>query len=134
MYQHSAQSVPPHLRLAVVSCFLIVISFLLLPVLALAGGIELDSREYKLMLNPEKFTGQPQQAVERFIKEQLGPAVREQWNSDAAAELAKKGLELGERRIIQFWDSGDCLLCGTGLPGGRGRISTSRAIEPTRWS
>ena len=83
----------------------------LLPASGFAGGIELDSREYKLMLRPaEFFTADPQQAVNRFITEQLVPAVRDQWNADAANELAKKGFEVGERRIVRFWDSGDCLL------------------------
>ena len=37
-------------------------------------GIELDSREYKLMLETERFAGgAPQQAVRRFARDQLSP-------------------------------------------------------------
>jgi hypothetical protein len=83
----------------------------LLPASGFAGGIELDSREYKLMLRPSEFiAADPQHAVKQFIKEQLVPAVRDQWNADAANELEKRGIEVGERRIVRFWDSGDCLL------------------------
>ena len=100
---------------AAVGCYIFFAAAItLLPASGFAGGIELDSREYKLMLRPtEFFAADPQQAVKRFITEQLVPAVRDQWNADAAnelAKLAKKGLEVGERRIVRFWDSGDCLL------------------------
>jgi hypothetical protein len=84
---------------------------MLLPASGIADGIELDSREYKLMLHPAEFTAaDSQQAVRRFITEQLAPVVRDQWNEDAAKELAKKGLDVDESRIVRFWDSGDCLL------------------------
>jgi hypothetical protein len=86
-------------------------AIMLLPASGIAGGIELDSREYKLMLRPTEFiAADPQQAIKRFITEQLAPAVRDQWNADAANELAEKRLEVGERRIVRFRDSGDCLL------------------------
>jgi hypothetical protein len=74
------------------------------------------------MLRPTDFIATDrQQAVKRFITEQLMPAVRDQWNGDAANELAKKGLEIGERRIVWFWDSGDYLLYRHGFAW-RGRI------------
>ena len=89
----------------------ILFAVLLLPVSTLAGGIELDSREYKLMLRAGEFAGSdPGQAVERFTTDQLVPAVGSRWNLDAANELMRKKLEVGERRIVRFWDSGECLL------------------------
>jgi hypothetical protein len=46
-----------------------------LPAVAVGGGIRLDSREYKLMLEPEPFTGAAaEEAVARFGLEHLGPA------------------------------------------------------------
>jgi len=99
-------------------------AILLLPASTLAGGIELDSREYKLMLRAGEFAGSdPGQAVERFTTDQLIPAVRAQWNDDAANELMRKKLEVGERRIVRFWDSGECLLYQHGFAW-RGRVET----------
>jgi hypothetical protein len=88
----------------------------------MAGGIQLDSREYKLMLDATKFDGaELRQAVERFTVEQLVPMVRMQWTSNAADELAAKGLQVGERRIVRFWNSRDCLLYRHGFAW-RGRV------------
>ena len=102
----------------------VVAAILLLPLSGIAGGIELDSREYKLMLDPSKFAGtEPRQAVERFMGEQLVPAVRQQWTDHAADELAEKGLKVGERRVVRFWDSSDCLLYRHGFAW-RGRVDT----------
>ena len=77
---------------------------------AWAEGIELTSREYKMMLKPDPFAGSaPEQAIARFL-EQLAPAVREHWGDSPAAELTQKGFELDERRMVQFWDTHECLL------------------------
>ena len=73
---------------------------------AAAEGIELDSREYKLMLEPERFAGgAPQQAVRRFVRDQLEPAVRRTFGDEAADELKDKGFDLVERRSVRFWDT-----------------------------
>jgi hypothetical protein len=111
MYQQLPLLHQFRLRAAVGWHTFLVAATMFLPASGIAGGIELDSREYKLMLRPTEFTAaDSQQAVKRFIKEQLVPAVRDQWNADAANELEKRGLEVGERRVVRFWDSGDCLL------------------------
>src|SRR5215472_3389854 len=116
MYQQPASSLQSPASIVAKLCIVIVAATPALPMVAIAGGIELDSREYKLMLSPEKFTGaKPQQAVEQFTTEQLVPALREHWNSDAAGELTQKGMRIGEHRIIRFRDSGDCLLGRNGL-------------------
>jgi hypothetical protein len=116
MYQQPASSLQSRASIVAKLCIVIAVATPALPMAAIAGGIELDSREYKLMLRPEKFTGaKPQQAVERFTTEQLMPSLREQWNSDAAGELTQKGMQVGELRIIRFWDSGDCLLNRNGF-------------------
>src|SRR5688572_27438983 len=76
-----------------------------------AEGFKLDSREYKLMLQADQLAGRsPEQAVARFILEQLVPAVREHWSDAAAEELAEKGMELDKCRAVRFWDTSDCLL------------------------
>jgi hypothetical protein len=90
---------------------LTLVAILLLPVPGLARGIELDSREYKLMLRSGPFAGtEPGPAIEQFKRDQLVPAVRARWNQDAATELAEQKLKVGERRIVRFWDTRECLL------------------------
>jgi len=111
MYRQPEFSRRAHVGIVVVLYALLVTAPLVLPMAAIAGGIELDSREYKLMLKPDEFTGaDPLLAVRRFTAQQLVPTLREQWNGDAATELASSGMQIGERRIIRFWDSGNCLL------------------------
>jgi hypothetical protein len=88
----------------------------LVPTAALAEGIELDSREYKLMLKPVHFAGgAPGQAVDRFVREQLEPAVRQSFGGKAADELQEKGFDLDERRRVRFWDTADCALIRSGF-------------------
>lgn len=56
-----------------------------------AKGIELDSREYKLMLEPEHLAGgAPEDAVDEFLRDQMERAIRESFGGDAADELARK--------------------------------------------
>jgi hypothetical protein len=81
-----------------------------------ARGIEIDSREYQLMLQPEHFSGAaPEHAVSRFVRDQLEPALRRSFGDEAADELAEKGLELDERRRVRFWDTDTCLLTKNGF-------------------
>ena len=116
MDEQSASSYRARTSTAISVCVLIAIAAPGFSIAATAGGLELDSREYKLMLKPDKFTGaDPLKAVEQFTTEQLVPALREQWNYDAAGELTQKGMQIGERRVIRFWDSGDCLLYRNGF-------------------
>ena len=116
MDEQSASSYRARTSTAISVCVLIAVAAPGFSTAATAGGLELDSREYKLMLEPDKFTGaDPLKAVERFTTEQLVPALREQWNHDADGELTKKGMQIGERRVIRFWDSGDCLLYRNGF-------------------
>ena len=110
MHQQLPLARRARLRIAV-KLYTFIVALLVLQVAAIAGGVELDSREYKLMLKPQQFIGaDPRKAVEHFITQQLAPALRDQWNNDAAKELAGREMQIGDRRIIQFWDSEDCLL------------------------
>jgi hypothetical protein len=79
-------------------------------------GIELDSREYKMMLHEEHFGGSTaRQAVDGFVLNQLVPAVRGSFGGEAANELRRKGLDLKERRLVRFWDTDTCGLGGHGF-------------------
>jgi hypothetical protein len=94
----------------------VALAVLIQPAAAAAKSIELDSREYKLMLQPERFAGAaPQQAVRRFVRDQLEPAVRRSLGDEAADELKKKELNLGEQRSVRFWDTDSCALIGSGF-------------------
>ncbi len=96
-----------------------------------AKGIELNSREYKLMLVPERFAGgAPQEAVRRFARDQLEPAVRRAFGDEAADELKKKGFDLDERRSVRFWDTDDCVLIRSGFAL-RERVDLSDEGRPT---
>ena len=65
-----------------------------------------QSREYKLMLDPSHFAGEALQiAVEEFVRDQLGPAIRRSVGGDAAKELATEGVDLKKRRTVRFWDT-----------------------------
>ena len=71
MYQQLPFLQQFRLRAAVGWHTFLVAATMFLPASGFAGGIELDSREYKLMLRPTEFTAaDPQQGIERFIKEQ----------------------------------------------------------------
>jgi len=100
-----------------VAAGLAVAVFALMPSLpGRAGGIELDSREYKLMLKPENFTGtDPRGAIDRFVRDELVPLVRAQWGADAADRLQNKGLKLAKSRIVRFKDTANCLLSRNGF-------------------
>jgi len=98
---------------------------------AAAKGIELDSREYKLMLDPDRFTGDvPEKAVEDFIRDQLGPALRTSFGDDAADELAAKGVGLEKRRSVRFRDTNSCALNNNGFAF-RERVDLSEEDRPT---
>jgi hypothetical protein len=95
-----------------------------------AEGIALDSREYKLMLEPQRFAGSaPAQAVGRFVREQLEPAARRTLDGKAADELREKSLDLDERRRVRFWDTASCTLSGSGFAL-RERLDLTRDGRP----
>lgn len=82
---------------------------------AVGKGIQLNSREYKMMLQQEHFAGgTPAQGVTGLV-DQLVPAVRGSFGDDAADELGRKGFELKERRLVRFWDTRACTLGGDGF-------------------
>jgi hypothetical protein len=83
---------------------------------AVGKGIDLDSREYKIMLEEEHFGGRtPEHSVDRFVRDQLEPAVRRKFGGEAADELAREGFELEERRLVRFWDTDTCALIKNGF-------------------
>jgi hypothetical protein len=94
----------------------IVVLSALMQTTAVGKGIDLDSREYKLMLVEEHFGGgTPEQSVDRFVRDQLEPAVRRNFGAEAADELAREGLDLDERRLVRFWDTDACALIKHGF-------------------
>jgi hypothetical protein len=81
-----------------------------------AKGIELDSREYKLMLEPAHFAGgAAQEAVDEFLRDQMVRAIRESFGGDAADELSREGVDLEKHRSVRFLDTQGCVLNGNGF-------------------
>jgi len=84
------------------------------PAGAQAGGIEVDSREYKLMLAPTKFAGEEEKAkaVDRFWREALKPIVDKRLDAqDDGTPRSKKAFKPdGKERHVLFRDTKDCLL------------------------
>jgi hypothetical protein len=81
-----------------------------------AKGIELDSREYKLMLEPAHFAGgAPAEAVDEFLRDQMERAIKESFGGDAADELARKRMDLEKHRRVRFLDTQGCALNDNGF-------------------
>jgi hypothetical protein len=81
---------------------------------AQAGGIKLDSREYKLMLAPGKFAGEDEAAkvVDRFWHEALKPIIdgRLDTRHDGTPRSKNAFKPDSEQRHVLFRDTEDCLL------------------------
>ena len=81
-----------------------------------AKGIELNSREYKLMLEPAHFAGgAAQEAVDEFLRDEMVRAIKESFGGDAADELAREGVDLEKHRSVRFLDTQGCALNGNGF-------------------
>jgi hypothetical protein len=81
---------------------------------AQAGGIKLDSREYKLMLAPGKFAREDEAAkvVDRFWHEALKPVIDGRLDTrDDGTPRSKKAFKPdSKQRHVLFRDTEDCLL------------------------
>jgi hypothetical protein len=84
----------------------------LVPRQAVADGVTIDSREYKLPLNTEKFAGQsPQDIVDQLWERILKPAIAKRLGAGENGEPRyKKAFKLTETRAVRFWDTPSCLL------------------------
>lgn len=73
---------------------------------------ELDAREYKLLLNPERFLEAPPDAVARlFWDEHLKPLIDAQVGSrDGGAARHEGRFDDRAERVVRFWDTPDCFL------------------------
>lgn len=80
------------------------------PSVALADGPSLESREYKLMLNPAKFTGPPQAIVKQLWNE-LTVVIEKHLGSGRHRD----SLALRQERTVMFRDTKTCLLNSNGL-------------------
>ncbi len=72
----------------------------------------LDAREYKLLLNPEKFP-EPlsEEGANRFWEEKLVPIIATRLDKrDGGAPRAAEKLDKLRQRNIRFWDTADCAL------------------------
>jgi len=71
---------------------------------------ELDAREYKLLLNPDRFQEAPSEIVANtFWQERLKPIIQKLGGRDGEARHDGR-FGAPSERIIRFWDTPNCLL------------------------
>jgi hypothetical protein len=77
-----------------------------------AASIKLDSREYKLMLQPNKFAGnETAKIVDRFWDQQLKPVIATRLDARAdGTSRSKKNFKLDKERVVFSRDTKHCLL------------------------
>jgi hypothetical protein len=84
-----------------------------------ADGIKVDSREYKLMLDPARFSGgQPTQDVDRFWDQHLAPLVAKRLDpreDGGPRHKARFKLEHEQGRQVVFRDAESCVLDTNGF-------------------
>jgi hypothetical protein len=85
---------------------------LLLSAQAAAGDLKLDSREYKIMLRPQKFAGKdPAKSVDEFWDSKLGKIIADALDKRENGEARAKGsFEKQKERSIAFRDTVGCVL------------------------
>src|SRR4051812_32718562 len=88
-----------------------------LPAPAAAQGIVLDSREFKLMLKPQRFAGaQAAAAVDQLWREELQQLIARTLPAVGQGQPPYKGhFELHEDRQVIFRDSAGCMLDASGF-------------------
>jgi hypothetical protein len=80
-------------------------------------GVVLDSREYKLMLDPNAFVTAPSaEAVNLFWDDMLKPVIERRLDRRNGGQArSKKRFKLDEVRTIRFWDTPSCALDAAGF-------------------
>ncbi|MDX1188943.1 hypothetical protein GOL88_28760 [Sinorhizobium medicae] len=77
---------------------------------------ELDAREYKLLLNPERFLEAPPDTVaDVFWDEHLKPLIRGLGSRNDGEPRDAGRFDKRTERIVRFWDTPDCDLTNTDL-------------------
>jgi len=80
-----------------------------------AKGIRIDSREYKLMLNPAKFVGAPKPIIARFWDRLLKNVIAEELDlRNNGKPRHKKEFAPGSERQVVFLDTDACSLNANG--------------------
>lgn len=108
-----------------------------LPPPALAGGLTIDSREYKLLLTPTDFAGDPNARASEFWDGRLKPIIGTHLDRRESGESrAKKSFVLRHQRRVSFKDTTGCTLSLAGFsyreraalmaePGGAATVETT---------
>jgi hypothetical protein len=80
------------------------------------SGIFVDSREYKLLLDPNQFTGDAATRAAAFWESRLKPIIASRLDArDNGQSRAKKSFALDHQRRIVFRDTATCALSDVGL-------------------
>jgi hypothetical protein len=80
------------------------------------GGVMIDSREYKLLLIPENFAGDPSTRAAEFWNGRLKPIIATHLDRRENGESrAKKSFEFHHQRRVSFRDTAGCILSTAGF-------------------
>ena len=83
---------------------------------ALAGGVTIDSREYKLLLLSENFTGDSAEHATEFWDSRLKPIIDKHLDRRNNGESrARKSFALQHQRRVSFKDTPKCTLSAAGF-------------------
>ena len=72
---------------------------------------ELDAREYKLLLNPDRFRESPETVADTFWEEHLKPLIDERLGlRNGSVPRHEERFTERRERVVRFWDAPDCIL------------------------
>src|SRR5215213_6743578 len=96
------------IRFSVVALAAIILS----PGVGFAASVELTSREYKIMLNVNKFSGSlPKDKVNQYWNDILKVTIDETLGRKSSGKSRhEKAFKGPEERRVQYRDTGDCIL------------------------
>jgi LysR substrate binding domain len=81
---------------------------LVAPEATLADAPRLDSREYKLMLEPEHFIGDDPQDAIKQMADMIQTLIADHVSRKAAVDFSSNDFDLDDRRAVRFWDTAAC--------------------------
>ncbi|MFA1623292.1 hypothetical protein ACDY96_10770 [Rhizobium mongolense] len=71
---------------------------------------KLDGREYKLLLNADRFSNDPSGTVDRFWSRAMIPLIDKQRDEEDGKPRPDGGFDREPERRVRYWDTNDCFL------------------------
>src|SRR5215813_7597825 len=130
MYQQPASSLQSPASIVAKLCIVIVAATPALPMVAIAGGIELDSREYKLMLSPESLPVQSRNKRSNSSPQSSSCQLfASTGTATPPASLRRKGCGSANTELSGSGTAGTACLTEMALLGASGPRSMSKGRE-----